>query len=215
MLKCNHYNNAFVHRGFSFESALLDGMMLLKEGEASNVLVGAVDEITNVSHSILSRMGLYKQGTFAGEGSSFFLLANEPSATDYAKLDALKTFYKPGSQKEIEDQISSFLHEHAVQLTDVDLVITGRNGDNRFDKVFDGLDKTIFSNSNTVNYKNLCGEYSTAAAFALWLAVNIIKNGIVPAVLEGKRPEEKPVKKILIHNHYLNIHHSLLLVSAC
>ncbi|HQW93271.1 MAG TPA: beta-ketoacyl synthase chain length factor, partial [Ferruginibacter sp.] len=45
MLQCNNYNNAFVHRGFSFESALLDGMMLLKEKDASNVLVGAIDEI--------------------------------------------------------------------------------------------------------------------------------------------------------------------------
>ena len=31
MLKCHEYNNAYVHRGFSFESALLDGMMLLRK----------------------------------------------------------------------------------------------------------------------------------------------------------------------------------------
>jgi 3-oxoacyl-[acyl-carrier-protein] synthase II len=109
MLQCNNYNNAFVHRGFSFESALLDGIMLLQEKEVDNVLVGAIDEITNISHTILNRMGLYKQqspsslglykektkGTIAGEGAAFFLLANEPSATDYAKLDGLHTFYKP------------------------------------------------------------------------------------------------------------------------
>ena len=64
-------------------------------------------------------MGLYKQGpvsnldifktktkgTIAGEGAAFFLLANEPSATDYAKLDGLKTFYKPAGIKEIEKHI--------------------------------------------------------------------------------------------------------------
>ena len=123
MLQCNNYNNAFVHRGFSFESALLDGMLLLKENEASNVLVGAIDEITNFSHAILNRMGLYKQGTvsnlevfntrskgtIAGEGAAFFLLANDPSSTDYAKLDALKTFYKPAGITEIEDQIIAFI----------------------------------------------------------------------------------------------------------
>jgi len=64
MLQCNNYNNAFVHRGFSFESALLDGMMLLKENEVSNVLVGAIDEITNISHAILNLWGLIKQGRF-------------------------------------------------------------------------------------------------------------------------------------------------------
>ena len=30
MLQCNNYNNAFVHRGFSFESALLDAMLLIE-----------------------------------------------------------------------------------------------------------------------------------------------------------------------------------------
>ena len=39
MLQCNNYNNAFVHRGFSFESALLDGMLLLKEGEKGQFLI--------------------------------------------------------------------------------------------------------------------------------------------------------------------------------
>ena len=140
MLQCNDYNNTFVHRGFSFESALLDGMMLLKEKEATNVLVGAVDEITNISHAILSRFGFYKQepvsnfklyeskskGTIAGEGAAFFLLANEPSATDYAKLDGLKTFYKPKGIEEIENNILSFLDMHSIALNDIDLVINGK-----------------------------------------------------------------------------------------
>jgi 3-oxoacyl-[acyl-carrier-protein] synthase II len=229
MLQCNHYNNAFVHRGFSFESALLDGMMLLKEEEASNVLVGAIDEITDASHAILNRLGLYRQdpgssldifknrskGTIAGEGSAFFLLADQPSSTDYAKLDGLKTFYKPAGQKEIEENIQSFLKENSIELSSIDLIITGRSGDAGNDKVFDELDRTIFSNNSSVNYKHLCGEYPTASSFALWLTANIIKSGNVPATLEYKDPRKNQVKRILVYNHYQNIHHSLFLVSAC
>src|ERR1043165_3292292 len=37
-LKCMNYNFTYVHKGFSFESAVLDGMMTLAEGEAKNVL---------------------------------------------------------------------------------------------------------------------------------------------------------------------------------
>lgn len=213
MLHCNHYNNAFVHRGFSFESALLDGMMLLKEKDASNVLVGAVDEITNYSFEILNRLGLYRHGAKAGEGASFFLLAAEPAATDYAKIDGLKTFYKPAGQHEIEAQINSFILDHGLQLTDIDLVITGRNGDTAQDKIYDRLNSSVFRNSSTIPYKDLSGEYPTAAAFALWLAANIIKNGTVPESYGYHA--SKPVKKILIYNHYLGIHHSLFLVSAC
>ena len=229
MLQCNNYNNAFVHRGFSFESALLDGMLLLKEKEAANVLVGAIDEITNTSHTILNRLGLYKQGmvsnldiyktktkgTIAGEGASFFLLANEPSATDYAKLEGLHTFYKPDGSKEIEKQILSFITGQSISINDVDLIIMGKNGDAVTDKIYDGLAQSMFAGKDTLNYKNLCGEYPTASAFALWLAANVIKTGKVPAVLEYSGSIEKKIKRVLIYNNYLGIHHSLFLVAAC
>ena len=229
LLQCNNYNNAFVHRGFSFESALLDGMMLLKENEASNVLVGAIDEITNSSHAILNRLGLYKQGpvsnldiyktqtkgTIAGEGAAFFLLANEPSATDYAKLGGLHTFYKPAGIKEIEKQILSFLQGHSISINDIDMIITGKNGDTRSDKVYSQLAKTVFNNKDTINFKNLCGEYPTASAFAMWLAANILKGGYVPATVAFDGSGESKIKKILIYNHYLGMHHSLSLLSAC
>jgi 3-oxoacyl-[acyl-carrier-protein] synthase II len=229
LMQCNNYNNAFVHRGFSFESALLDGMLLLKEKEAATVLVGAVDEITNISHVILSRMGLYKQGeisnlqlfnteskgTIAGEGTAFFLLANEPSATDYAKLDGLKTFYKPQNISKIEDQILSFLSDHSITFTDIDLIITGNNGDATQDEIYHQLTHTIFNKCNTINYKNLCGDYPTATAFALWMAAGIIKFKKVPMTLDYTGSKEKIIKRILIYNQYQSIHHSLLLISAC
>lgn len=84
LLQCHQYNNTFVHKGFSFESALLDAIMMLNENEMNNVLVGGVDELTNSSFDILSRFGLFKnslpenlytsktKGTIAGEGAFFF-----------------------------------------------------------------------------------------------------------------------------------------------
>jgi 3-oxoacyl-[acyl-carrier-protein] synthase II len=229
MLQCNNYNNAFVHRGFSFESALLDARMLLNEKAAFNVLVGAVDEITNISHTILSRFGLYKQeqvnnlnlyesktkGTIAGEGASFFLLSSEPAPTDYAKLDAMATFYKPGGIKEIQNEINSFLENNRLDIGGIDLIITGKNGDDASDKVYEQLQESIFHKKDTVNYKHLCGEFPTSTGFALWLAANIIKTGEVPAVLGLPGNASGKPNRILIYNHYLNIHHSLFLVSAC
>jgi 3-oxoacyl-[acyl-carrier-protein] synthase II len=229
LLQCNNYNNTFVHRGFSFEAALLDGMMLLKENEAASVLIGAIDEITNASHTILNRLGLYKQGpvsnfdiyktktkgTIAGEGAAFFLLANVPSATDYAKLDGLHTFYKPGGIQEIEKKIVSFLESQSISMNDIDLIITGKNGDAGFDVIYEQLGQNIFNNKNTVNYKYLCGEYPTATAFAMWLGANIIKSGRVPEAIVYKGSLENNIKKVLIYNHNQGIHHSLSLLSAC
>ena len=228
LLKCHNYNNTFVHRGFSFESALLDAVTFIKDQLAKDVLVGAVDEITNTSHIILSRFGLYKnnltsnldlfktesKGTIAGEGAAFFLLADQPSGKDYAELKALHTFYKPVDFAETEKNIKSFLSSQSVSINDIDLVICGRNGDIKNDRVYQELQQLLFANKTQIDYKHLCGEYPTSSAFALWLAANILKSAKVPDVFEKKYSSEK-LKSILIYNHYRNIHHSLYLLCAC
>jgi len=242
MLQCHHYNNTFVHRGFSFESALLDGMTLLLENPGTRVLVGGVDEITDTSHAILSRLGLYRQelhstrelfagpskGTVAGEGAAFFLLADNPSETDYARLEGITTFYHPRTIIATEEAISSFLASQQIKTGDIDLIITGRNGDEKNDAGYLSLAASVFSDIPAVNYKDLCGEYPTSTAFALWLAANILKTGRLPAAVKvsgqpplqsrqtgsGEKPGRGP-QRILIYNNYLNRHHSLLLVSAC
>jgi 3-oxoacyl-[acyl-carrier-protein] synthase II len=224
MLKCHNYNNTFVHRGFSFENALLDAFTLIQDHEASNVLVGAVDEITTSSHTILSRFGLYKndpgssahmlttksRGTIAGEGAAFFLLSDERSDDDYAELNAIHTLYKPANANEIRKNILYFLEEHSFGMDDIDLIITGRNGDTKNDAVYADLDQSIFANKPRVDYKQYCGEYPTSSAFALWLAAHSLKSGQLPGAAIEKRPEA-----ILIYNHYQHIHHSLYLLSAC
>lgn len=227
MLQCNNYNNAYVHRGFSFENALLDAIMLLNEKEADNVLVGAIDEIIDTSHAILNRFGLYKQGaisstdiyksgtkgTIAGEGASFFVLATDPSGNDYAKLEDMHTFYKPGSLEEVEKQINYFLLKNSVSVNEINLVLTGRNGDVTNDKLYDRLSKGIFKNIPEQNFKHLCGEYPTASAFAFWLAANIVKSGTVPALLAPKTAIS--ARRVLVYNNHLGTHHSLSLLAAC
>jgi len=229
MLKCHSYNNTFVHNGFSFESALLDAMLLLKENGTDKVLVGSIDELTDNSYSILTRLGLYKRtavsnldlysstskGTIAGEGAAFFLLTTEHSPGAYAQLDGMVTFYKPKNITETEQQVVFFLKAYSLNINDIDLVITGKNGDSREDEIYEQLQKSVFINKQLIPYKNLCGEYPTAVSFALWMAVTILKTGIVPAVTGYQGPKENKLKKILIYNHYQHSYHSLLLVSVC
>jgi 3-oxoacyl-[acyl-carrier-protein] synthase II len=230
LFQCHGYNNTFVHRGFSFESALLDAIMLLRENEACDpqeemgdprvrhtelfsVLIGAVDEITEFSHAILSRFGLYRN-TRAGEGAAFFLLTNDPAAA-WARLEGLETFYKPKDAGEIEDRLRSFLNSRSIAVRDLDLVIMGNNGDRASDGIYEQLSSSLFSGCAMIRYKDICGEYPTSASFALWLATDIVRAGAVPAAIrcEGKKKDE--VRKVLIYNHYQGAYHSLILVSGC
>ncbi|MDO9372889.1 MAG: beta-ketoacyl synthase N-terminal-like domain-containing protein [Ferruginibacter sp.] len=229
MLGCNGYNNVFVHRAFSFESALLDAMMLVAENDANTVLVGAVDEITNYSHSILERIGLYHKdigsnvnlyeekinGTIAGEGAAFFLLTNEPSTENYAAIRGVRTFYKPTTSQEAETHIRDFLSSNNLTAANIDLVVSGRNGNSAENQVYDEVHTSLFPGNLIVNFKHLCGEYPTATAFATWVAANILKNGVIPGVLNNGVETTLTFRNILIYNHSHNTHHSLILLSAC
>jgi hypothetical protein len=124
----------------------------------------------------------------------------------------MHSFYKPGGINEIEKQLSAFLATQDVTMNDIDLVITGKNGDATGDAVYDQLQQSVLSNSQCINYKHLCGEYPTSVSFALWMAANILKTGTVPEVFGYGGSKE--IKKILIYNHYQLKHHSLLLVSG-
>lgn len=192
MLQCTNYNTTFVHRGFSFESALLDAILLLAEEAAETVLVGGVDETTEASHAILERFGLYRRAV-AGEGAAFFLLSNRSSGKDRAQLEGLHTFYKPASAVVIENNIRGFLADRSLTLEDIGLVISGTDTQ---------LVTRIFPGKDHIDFKELCGEYPTASSFALGLAAGLLE-------------KEKTPKRILIYNQHLQIHHSLMLVSTC
>jgi len=227
MLKCHNYNNNFVHKGISFESAIQDAWMLLNEDDANDILVGGIDEMVDTSFKVLTRLGLYKRwpvsnlqlfntptsGTIGGEGAAFFLLNNKPSADNLAEFNGFKTFYGAYESEALEQQINDFLSEQGLDISTIDLVITGRNGDTQNDAIYNNL--IIFKNKAQANYKHLSGEYSVSSSFALWLASNIIKEGTVPEVVMYGDINNQSPKTVLIYNHYQAKYHSLMLVSAC
>ncbi|MCK4360306.1 MAG: beta-ketoacyl synthase chain length factor [Bacteroidales bacterium] len=229
MLKCHNYNNTYVHRGISFESALLDSMMLLKENSINNILTGAADEITHNSFLITKRLGHWKnpaisnlklldyktRGSIAGEGAAFFVLTNTDSKHNYAKISSVSTFYKPENYKIIEDNITEFLKNAKIDTNDIDLIIFGINGDTKFDKIYYHLIKNYFENKDFVYYKHLCGEYHTSSSFVLWLGAKILKTQFVPYIVKLNKQADKQIKNILIYNHYRNINHSLILIYGC
>ncbi len=220
MLKCHNYNNTYVHRGSSFETALLDALSLIHEGDAEKVLVGGVDEIIEKSHAILRRFGLYKKagdsgtlinsktkGTMAGEGAAFFLVSKN-SAAAWAKLDAVQTLYKPVTEG--TDLIEHFLEKNGASLKEIDLILLGNNGDLHSDEHYNSLTNSIFAGQSCIGYKQYCGEYPTSSSFALWMASNIIKTGKVPG-----NPAVIAPQRILIYNNYKLQYPSLYLLSAC
>jgi len=227
MTKNQNYNMNYVHRSFSFENALTDAIMLLEENEANNVLTGCIDEITDYHFKLYQYLNFWKingiadknfyllntPGTIAGEGSAFFNLASVKTI-DSPEIKGVYTFYKPENPTEIKNHFYTFLDSIRISVNDIDLVISGNTGDNKFDKVYETFAEDCFSSKKAlVFYKHLCGEYHTATGFALSVAVHILKNQKIPSALVLSNISDKDIRHILIYNHYRNIEHAFILLS--
>ncbi|HLA58822.1 MAG TPA: beta-ketoacyl synthase chain length factor [Puia sp.] len=208
LLKCHHYNNTIVHRAFSLENALMEAGLLLEEG-ISPVLVGAIDEITNDRHTILSRFGLYKRdsGNIAGEGAAFFLLSKEPGNAYQAILKAVQTYYKPAI---LQEDISQFLTAHEMDNELPGLILHADTGNEKANQKNREVLKTAFPDTPEFAFKSLCGDFPTSSGFALWFASLLLKEQRVPVWMHGIK---FPLKNIFIHQQD-GLHHSLYLISS-
>jgi 3-oxoacyl-[acyl-carrier-protein] synthase II len=228
-LKCRGYNNTYVHRNISFESTLLDATLLLLENPATTLLLGGIDELTDTSFDILTRLKTFKEpapaapetdpetgadhlygagtaGTWAGEGSTFFAVSGQPQATSYAQLLAVRTvsFGTPGEAAAIARTLLA-AHGYA----QADLLLSGDNGDLANDEACRHFLAACGHQGPVEKFKHLCGEYPTASAFALGLAATRLA-GCTPTAAGSPQPSS-----ILIYNRFQQAHQSLLLLAAC
>jgi hypothetical protein len=228
MLNCNNYNFTYVHSNISFESALLDSLMQLEENPEKNILLGGLDEMTEMYFKITNKAGMWNkfihesersattitESAITGEGAAYFLLTGKESPDNYARFVDTTTFFKPGNTETIERRINEFVQKNQLAYKDIDLVLLGQQ-DEEGDYIFRNVRNGIFKETCQARYKHLCGEYYTSSAFAAWMGANILKRQYVPAKALLSNKPVKPIKNILVYNHFRNIHHSLILISSC
>jgi len=226
LLKNQKYNTTYCHRGFSFETALLDAMMLIDEDPDKKILAGGIDECTPDFIHLHSYLNKWKKplnnlslitaktpGTIAGEGSGFFMLSGKPAADPgcvYVK--GVYTFLTEEfpAPDEIWYQIETFLQDHSIRVEDIEGIMLGMNGNIHADCVYNDLSENQFSGKTVMYYKHLCGEYYTSSAFALWIASVVLGNKPVPDVLKLRPARHSNLNNILIYNQVNTMEHSLI-----
>lgn len=206
MHKITGYNNTYCHRGSSFEPALQDALMLLNENDAKHILVGGIDEYSQ-HYVIMMNQERNMKNVMLGEGAVFFILEKELKGDTFAEFKDIHSFLimnhedlNDENSKFIKTEISEFLIKNSLDTADIDLFVSGKNGNCITDGIYDELEKDYFQNSEIVYYKHLCGEYMTSTAYAMALAARHLK--------DQKR------KHALIYNHYNYINHSLILMQT-
>lgn len=212
-MSCHGHNFTYVHRGHSFEHALIEAMMWTKEKPNEQILVGGIDELTNASYDIIARFGNFKtndttssEGNIPGEGASMFVVSGEKHENSYVEVIDIAC-YKDVDMKE---QILEFLERNKVKKGEISKVYMGINGDSKHDKehldALSGLYESCY-----IQFKNLCGEYPTSTAFGLYVACLLAKQKLEPAHLIVKKGSiDSPY--VLIFNHYKGKYHSLILL---
>lgn len=222
MNKNKGYNITHVHRGFSFENAVIDTGMLLKENPGSVYLMGAVDEISSYNYNIEKLAGGYKKeavgnddlysmdsaGSIAGEGSAMFIV-NDNAGNAKAQLNAVHIF-QTEDKKIVEEQLKLFIKTN---LNDQSpgLLLTGESGDNRYIDFYIAAEKICGGDITVARFKHLSGEHPTASAFACWIAAEIISRKELSQHMI-KKEGKKNYGNVLIYNNYKGIQHSIMLL---
>jgi 3-oxoacyl-(acyl-carrier-protein) synthase len=226
-LGCKSYNVTYVHSATSFESSLIDAMLMIDEGDET-ILVGGVDEIgphTTEHHKLVDHVkkeedlkkGLLNsnsKGAVFSEGAQFIVLNNKRTDDSYARLIDV-AIYDELSKEDFESKLQYFLEENKMKASDIDVVIMGNNGDVDYDRYYDAFQEKKFQNTQQLYYKQFSGEYNTASAFGLWTACKLFKSQNIPEVLKLNNKGVSSINHILLYNQYQGKSHSFTLLSSC
>ncbi len=219
------YNITHVHKGAAFENTLLDALLLLGQGNMHRLLVGGIEEISAYNYHIDSLAGLYKNepvdsdqllhsnsaGTVNGEGATLFMLESQPSLkTQVAILDVDHVTFPDFSQ--LQDKLIHLLQKQQLSLTAIDALVLGVNGDSRTDDWYREFRELFDPAVPAFSFKNISGEYPTASAFGVWLGSEILLGRRIPRELVLTHPPQKPVRTLLVYNHYKAVQHSFILL---
>lgn len=224
MSKNMEYNITHTNLGLSFEATLLDAMLLLEENEAKELLIGAIEETSEYNYNIDSAADFFKEievsssqllksntkGSVRGEGSAMFVVSSSKENALCELVDVAQFSFP--KKKSIKEKVFQFLNKNNTQLEDIDALMLGFNGDNRYDFWYDELAEQ-FNDTTIFCYKNLIGDFPTANSFALWLSCSILEGKVMPEEVYYRKTDRKN-KTILIYNHYNNKQHSFILLKA-
>ena len=243
-LKCHGYNNTFVHRGASFENALLDAIMQLEQRHAQTALVGGYDELTDDYYQFFDRIGIWnfdegslpKEKCFASETAVSMLLSSTQNEQTICELNDVELMHKPTPQQ-MQQSLDTLLTKAGCGLSDIDALLTGINSSAANDKVYHDTIGLFFKNIPVLQYKHLFGESLSSSAIAVYVAITCLRKGYAPPLLiahpsscvpenslstpSAGTPESllsnglKGIKRILVYNHYRNKSHTFILLSSC
>ncbi len=224
--KCHGYNMVYTHDNNAFETALLDASIKIQTGKLNNILIGAVDEISEENYYLKASLNWWKskeetnldfstsvtEGTIPGEGATFMTVSNDFKDAELEFIGA-DVFYSLKSNESLLDRVSRFVKTQNIDLEDVDTLMLAIDGDIRNKQVYQDLMGEEFSHANICYYKHICGSYDSDGGFAVWVASQLVKEEAVPEYVYLRNVNVSS-KTILIVRQNQNRNFGLVLIKS-
>ena len=224
-MKCHGYNSTYVHKGVSFENALLDASLQLASGRIKTALVGGYDEMIPAYQLLLSRVGYWRahgenvtlrkgEEAFAGETSVSFMLSADKTEKTFCRIGGVKLLYKP-DEKGLQFALHELLAENGSSIDGIDAVVIGISGNKANDDVYRRNAPILFAGKPLMTYKHIFGESYTASALGMYAAATCLRKQHIPQhlLLNGGNPINA-VKTLLLYNHWEGKNHSFVLLQS-
>lgn len=210
-LKCNGYNNTYAHLGISFESALMDAVMMFDLGLISNVVVGAYDEMTPTYYKLFEKVKYWDAPL--GECSVSFVIGKDYKDGSLCRLLDIDICYSMDISF-VYMRLLSFLERNKIRPMDIKIVVSGRNGDSRFDGGYnDLLGQLCLDGVAECHYKHIFGESFTAGSYGMLLGIEIIQQQKVPEPFAFGKKRAAEYDTVLCINSFKSKDWSFILLS--
>lgn len=237
-------NSTFTHGAISFELALESGLRSIRTGRSDSVVVCGVDVLTPYVVAAGCAFGCWRAGDttadpmadappagaggLPGEGAVSLLLARPdvvPEAARRAHIAtaAVKSLDAPISHIDTAEAtgfITDTIGYAGIHAHDLSLAIFGANGDPKLDAAYRKLNEALSAASGTPIsfgvYRHRSGDFRTASALGVSLAIDFVRTGLVPDALTCRRPPRPggASGKVLVCSLSLPRHLSVCMVTA-
>lgn len=219
-------NYTYSQKEMSFETGLIDAMMMLEEGEAKNVLLGGFDELTPLSLNLWKQMGCLAEkeldkngmkkasgsGVILGEGAGFFVLSAKEGNSHSSELVDIEIHRT--ATFDCNRLLKEFLAKHNLHSSDINLLLLGLDGTPNTKNLVSLLNSD-FENSIVAAFKHCSGSFDTDTSFALWMAQTAIQNRCIAEATYLQGEKDQKIEKVLIVNSSRVNSYSFILLTKC
>jgi len=215
------YNSTHTNGSLAFDNVLMDAQLYLEsQPKGTELLIGALEEISDYNYNIDEINGFYKkeivsnehliasstEGSVCGEGATMFVVSNEASDALAEIVDQRQICFP--DKQELNALVIEFLESNGYSVQDVDAVIFGDAGDGRTDHWYNDLRNELFSSASNLTYKQYCGDYRTSNAFAMYLAIHLLSG---QSSIYDIKLKASP-NLILVYNQFSSARHGFVLL---